>query len=144
MTSVEQGDGSCAVSMFRESIDARAPAEIFIKDLIQDQEDGYEDQLVQGDDRESTRLQKLIIRPGDEGGVLTWTDFSFAKFCAEGYRSIKQDKHENILVGKISSEHVNGYHDILTVIPRYIHSKISFYIQVVISFHLFALRDIMG
>jgi hypothetical protein len=58
-----------------------------------------------------------------------------------GYGSIKQDKQDNILVEKISPEHILFY--ILFVIPRYIHSKTSFYIQVVISFHLFALRDIM-
>jgi hypothetical protein len=40
-----------------------------------------------------------------------------------GYRSIKQDKQENILMEKISSEHILVY--ILTVIHRYIHSNIS-------------------
>jgi hypothetical protein len=39
---------------------------VTLKDLIQDQEDGSGDQLVQADARESTRLQKLIIRPRDE------------------------------------------------------------------------------
>ncbi len=63
---VEQGDGSCAESMFRELIDDRTPVEMLsaINDLIQDQEDGSGDQYVQADARESTRLQKLIIRPG--------------------------------------------------------------------------------
>jgi hypothetical protein len=60
-----------------------------------------------------------------------------------GQRGRKQDKQENILVEKISSEHILVY--ILTVIPGYIPCKISFiYIQVVVSFHLFALRDIKG
>jgi hypothetical protein len=59
-----------------------------------------------------------------------------------GYKSIKQDKQENILVEKISSEHILLY--ILPVIHWYIHSEISFYIQVVISVHLFALRDKKG
>ncbi len=59
-----------------------------------------------------------------------------------GYSCIKQDKQENILVEKISSEHILVY--ILTVIHWYIHSMISFYIQVVTSLHLLALRDIKG
>ncbi len=84
---MEQGDasGSSAESMFRELIDARTPVEILsaINDLIQDQEDCSGDRLVQADARESTRLQKLIIRPGDEGGALRRTEFLLAKFCAE-------------------------------------------------------------
>jgi hypothetical protein len=82
--SVEQRDGSCAESMFRELIDVRTPVEILsaINDLIQDQEEVSRDQPVQADARESTRLQQLIIRPGGEGGFLTRTEVSLAKFCA--------------------------------------------------------------
>ncbi len=55
-----------------------------INDLIQDQEDVSGDhQPVQADARESTRLQQLIILPGDEGGIITRTDFLLSKFCAE-------------------------------------------------------------
>jgi hypothetical protein len=63
---VEQGDGSCAESTFRDLIDAKTPLAVeilsAINDLIQDQED-CSGELVQADARESTRLQKLIIRP---------------------------------------------------------------------------------
>ncbi len=79
---VEQRDGSCAGTMFRESIDARTPVEILsaIHDLIQDQEEFSGDQPVQVDARESTRLQQSIIRPGDAlaVGILTRTEFKFA------------------------------------------------------------------
>jgi hypothetical protein len=50
---------------------------------FEDQEDVSRDQPVQADARESTRLQQLIIRPGGEGGFLTRTEVSLAKFCAE-------------------------------------------------------------
>jgi hypothetical protein len=32
---------------------------------------------------ELSRLQQLIIRPGEEGGIITQTGFMFSKFCAE-------------------------------------------------------------
>ncbi len=32
---------------------------------------------------ELSRLQKLIIRPGEEGGIIMQTEFMFSKFCAE-------------------------------------------------------------
>ncbi len=59
------------LSMFRELIDARTSVEILsaIIDLIQDQEDVSGDQLVQVHAQESTRLQQMIIRPGDEEGI---------------------------------------------------------------------------
>ncbi len=89
---VEQGNGSCAESMFRELINARTPVEMLsaINDLIQDQEDDSGDQLVQADARESTRLQKLIIRPGDAGG-----DEAFShglNFCLQSFVLIKRLK----------------------------------------------------
>jgi hypothetical protein len=53
--------------------------------LIQDQEEVSGDQPVQADALESTRLQQMIIWHGDdsEGGILTRTEFSLAKFCAK-------------------------------------------------------------
>jgi hypothetical protein len=36
----------------------------------------------------------LIIRPGEEGGIITQTEFMFSKFCAE--EKLKT-KHLNIL-----------------------------------------------
>jgi hypothetical protein len=59
-----------------------------------------------------------------------------------GYRSIQQDKQENILVKNISSEYIHVY--ILDDIHLHIHKTISYYIEFVITIHLFTLRDIMG
>ena len=35
------------------------------------------------DARELSRLQQLIIRPGEGGGIITQTEFMFPMFCAE-------------------------------------------------------------
>jgi hypothetical protein len=40
-------------------------------------------QPVELDARELLRLQQLIIQPGENGGVLTRTEFERSKFCAE-------------------------------------------------------------
>ena len=32
---------------------------------------------------ELSRLQQLIIRPGEEGGIITQSEIKFSKFCAE-------------------------------------------------------------
>jgi hypothetical protein len=42
---------------------------------------------------ELSRLQQLIIRPGEGGGIITQTEFMFSKFCAE--EKLKT-KHLNI------------------------------------------------
>ncbi len=54
-----------------------------MSNLNQDQEAISGAQPVQVDAGEMSRLQQLIIRPGEEGGIITQTEFMFSKFCAE-------------------------------------------------------------
>jgi hypothetical protein len=42
-------------------------------------------------------MQKLIIRPGDEGGVLTRTKFSLAKFCTELEEKLKNKSADRLI-----------------------------------------------
>ncbi len=54
-----------------------------MNDVNQDQEAISGAQPVEVDAGELSRLQQLIIRPGEEGGIITQTEFMFSKFCAE-------------------------------------------------------------
>ncbi len=42
---------------------------------------------------ELSRLQQKIIRPGEEGGIITQTEFMFSKFCTE-----EKLKKKNLIV----------------------------------------------
>jgi hypothetical protein len=54
-----------------------------MNDVNQDQEAISGAQPFEVDAGESSRLQQLIILPGEDGGILTQTEFMFSKFCAE-------------------------------------------------------------
>ena len=54
-----------------------------MNDVNQDQEAVSGAQPVEVDAGELSRLQQLIIRPGEAGGILTQTEFVFSKFCAQ-------------------------------------------------------------
>ena len=84
-TEVGRRDGSRRAfdeRMCRELINARTPVEILsaMNDVNQDQEAVSRAQLVEVDAGELSRLQQLIIRPGEEGGILTQTEFMISKF----------------------------------------------------------------
>jgi hypothetical protein len=54
-----------------------------MNNVNQDQEAISGAHPVEVDAGELSRLQQLIIRPGEEGGIITQTEFMFSKFCAE-------------------------------------------------------------
>ena len=66
-------------------VDARTPEEILraINDVNSDQEAIAAAQPEDVDAGELSRLQQLIIRPGEGGGIITQTEFMFPMFCAE-------------------------------------------------------------
>ncbi len=76
---------ACVERMCRELINARTPMEILsaMNDVNQDQKAISGAQPVEVDAGELSRLQQLIIRPGEDGGILTQTEFMFSKFCAQ-------------------------------------------------------------
>ena len=47
---------------------------------------------------ELSRLQQLIIRPGEGGGIITQTEFMFSKFCAEEKLKTKTFEHPGLSV----------------------------------------------
>ncbi len=44
---------------------------------------------------ELSRLQQLIIQPGEEGGIITQTKFMFSKFCAE--EKLKKETSDRLI-----------------------------------------------
>jgi len=81
-------DGSqrtCVDRMCRDMVDARTPEDILraIHDANSDQEAIAAAQPEDVDAGELSRLQQLIARPGESGGVLTRTEFTVSKFCTE-------------------------------------------------------------
>ena len=54
-----------------------------MNDVNQDQEAISGAQPVEVDAGELSQLQQLIIRPGEEGGIITQSEIKFSKFCAE-------------------------------------------------------------
>ncbi len=44
---------------------------------------------------ELSRLQQLIIRPGEEGGIITQTEFMFSMFCAE--EKLKKKTYDRLI-----------------------------------------------
>ena len=94
----ERRDGSqraCVERMCRQLINSRTPEELLsaMNDVNQDQEAVSGAQPVEVDAGELSRLQQLIIRPGEEGGILTQTEFMFSKFCAEEKLKKKTSDH---------------------------------------------------
>ena len=81
--------------MCRQLINSRTPEELLsaMNDVNQDQEAVSGAQPVEVDAGELSRLQQLIIRPGEEGGILTQTEFMFSKFCAEEKLKKKTSDH---------------------------------------------------
>ncbi len=57
--------------------------QLSINDANPTEESFFASQPVELDVGELSRLQQLIIRPGESGGVLTQTEFEISKFCAE-------------------------------------------------------------
>ncbi len=60
---------------------------------------------------ELSPLQQLIIRPGEEGGIITQTEFMFSMFCAEeklkkktSDRLISMIKRHNFVIEDIRAE----------------------------------------
>ena len=60
---------------------------------------------------ELSRLQQLIIRPGEGGGIITQTEFMFPMFCAEeklkkktSDRLISMIKRRNFVIEDICAE----------------------------------------
>ncbi len=55
---------------------------------------------------ELSRL-RLIIRPGEEGGIITQTEFMFSKFCAEANLKTKTSEYPGLSVdaGELSRLH---------------------------------------
>ncbi len=81
---MELGNGTqraCVERMCRALINARTPMEILsaMNDVSQDQEAISGAETVEVDAGELSRLQQLIIRPGEEGGIIT-LNFSFQSF----------------------------------------------------------------
>ena len=64
-----------------------------MNDVNQDQEAISGAQPVEVDAGELSRLQKLIILPGEEGDILTQNEFMFSKFCAEEKLKKKTSDH---------------------------------------------------
>jgi hypothetical protein len=83
--------------MCRQLINSRTPEELLsaMNDVNQDQEAVSGAQPVEVDAGELSRLQQLIILPGEEGGILTQTEFMFSKFCAE--EKLKKTTSDHLL-----------------------------------------------
>ena len=64
-----------------------------MNDVNQDQEAVSGAQPVEVDAGELSRLQQPIILPGEEGDILTQTEFMFSKFCAEEKLKKKTSDH---------------------------------------------------
>ncbi len=80
---MELGHGTqraCVERMCRELINARTPMEILsaMNDVNQDQEAISGAEPVEVDAGELSRLKQLIIRPGEEGGLITQTEYKFS------------------------------------------------------------------
>ena len=82
---MELGEGTqraCVEKMCRELINARTPDEIIsaMYDVNRYQEAISGAETAEVDAGELSRLQQLITLPGEEGGIITRTEFMFSKF----------------------------------------------------------------
>jgi hypothetical protein len=78
-----------------------------------------------------SRLQQLIILPGEEGGIITQTEFMFSKFCAEEKLKKKTSdslismiKRRDFVIEDIRAETIR---ELETLISDYSRCKISQY-----------------
>jgi hypothetical protein len=102
-----------------------------MNDVNQDQEAVSGAQPVEVDAGELSRLQQLIIRPGEEGGILTQTEFIFSKFCAQeklkkktSDRLMSMIKRRDFVIEDIRAETIR---ELETLISDCSRSKISEY-----------------
>ena len=133
---MELGDGTqraCVEQMCRELINARTPEEIIsaMNDVNRYQEAISGAETAEVDAGELSRLQQLIIRPGEEGGIITQTEFQFSKFCAEeklkkktSDRLICMIKRRDFVIEDIRAETIR---ELETLISDCSRSKISEY-----------------
>jgi hypothetical protein len=133
---MEPRDGSeraCLEQMCQDFLNARTPMEILsaIDNLNPDQEDDAGAQPVDMHVGDSSRLQQMIIRPGESGGVLTRSEFELSKFCAEeklrkkaSDRLLSMLKNPNFVIKDIRAEKIR---ELETLIADCSRSKISEY-----------------
>ena len=129
-------DGSqrtCVDRMCRDMVDARTPEDILraIHDANSDQEAIAAAQPEDVDAGELSRLQQLIARPGESGGVLTRTEFTVSKFCTE--EKLKKRTSDRLLAMLkrrdfvIEDIHAETIRELETLISDCSRSKISEY-----------------
>ena len=119
--------------IFRDALEARTGPEIIsvILNANQSKEaSGSAPQCVQMAKR-LPQLQQLIIRPGEEGGVMTLTEYELAKFCAEeklkkrtSDRLISMPKKRDFVIEDIRAETIRELEHLIADCSR---SKISGY-----------------
>ena len=102
-----------------------------MNDVNQDQEAVSGAQPVEVDAGELSRLQQLIILPGEEGGILTQTEFMFSKFCAEEKLKKKTSDSLMSMIKRrdfvIEDIHAETIRELETLISDCSRSKISEY-----------------
>ncbi len=83
------------------------------------------------DAEELSRLQQLIIRPGEEGGIITQTELMFSKFCAEeklkkktSDRLVSMTKRRAFVIEDIRAETIRELETLISDCSRF---KISQY-----------------
>ena len=100
-----------------------------INDVDPDQEAVSGTHPVEVDVGEISRLQQLIMWPGESGGVITRTEFEISKFCAEEKLGKKTSdrlhsmfKRRDFVIEDIRAETIR---ELETLVSDYIRSKIS-------------------
>ena len=119
--------------MCQDLVNARTPMQIVsaMNDFKLDREDVAGAQPVHVHVEERSRLQHLIIRPGESGGVLTRSEFEIARFCAEeklkkrtSDRLLAMIKRRDFVIEDIRAETIR---ELETLISDCSKSKISEY-----------------